>query len=748
MKKHIAAFLTVVLLLTLASAAYAAPATFPDIKDATLAREVAVLQMLGAVGGNESGQFVPDGTLTRAAFCKMAVITMGRGEEEPLYRNRTIFHDVRSTHWARGYINIAVSGENKIIAGSGGYFMPDENITYAQAVTILMRMLGYTDADAGMMWPDGYMTLAYDKGLTEGMAAVSWTAPITRAQAAHLFYRMLGTTKKGGGSYIGSLGTASDNVVIMELGVRASDGTGNAVRTSQGIVKTVSGVVPPSILGLRGTLVKNASGKALTFLPDKNMTTVTASGIDAAWIKDDDGVRFDIDPEVLAYTTSEDNKYGDMFMNIAVGARVTFFYSPDGKIDGVYINTSKADGAVVAGMNGTISSFSWLTGGDTGYSVLKNGAPATLSDIRQYDVITYDKSARVLNVTDFRLTGCYESCWPNLTSPSKVTVMGHEFPVLSTAIESMAQYKLGQVVTLLLTADGQVAGTASGISGSAAVGIVKTDITASKATVTLLNGLVLTGNPRLTDSTAASYAGELVAVSSYATGQISLSKFNSTGASGELDLTKLTVGTAALSPAVKILERVGTGAVTQISLSGLTQSKVSASKILYAHTDYAGRVDLLMLNDVTGDRYEYGLLNEKIETANDSVFGDYSNRYISIINSNHVTGTTPIMTGAAFSNGAPGGIAVSADGTKLEAVVTLTEVKNVSRAAFYTVGGKTYLHLPTMDIMVSDNVECFNKLNKTWFDTLNSARAFADTLTVYYDRAPSEGGKIRMIVVG
>ncbi len=238
MKKIIAVILAAILLFALASTALAAPASFPDIKDQSLMREVAVLQMLGAVGGDENGNFLPDGTLTRAAFCKMAVITMGRGAEEPLYRNRTIFRDVRAGHWARGYINIAVSGENKIIAGSGGYFMPDENITYAQAVTILMRMLGYSDADAGMLWPDGYMALAHDTGLTAGMTASSWTAPISRAQAALLFNNLLRTPKKGGGSYLSSLGSASENVIIMELGVRAADGTGNAMRTSpQGIVR-------------------------------------------------------------------------------------------------------------------------------------------------------------------------------------------------------------------------------------------------------------------------------------------------------------------------------------------------------------------------------------------------------------------------------------------------------------------------------------------------------------------------------
>ena len=138
MKKIITVFLTAALLLGLASNVLAAPASFPDVRDENLTREVAVLQMLGAVGGDENGNFVPGGNLTRAAFCKMAVITMGRGEEEPLFRNRTIFHDVRADHWARGYINIAVSGENKIIAGSAATHARHH---VCQAVTILMRML-------------------------------------------------------------------------------------------------------------------------------------------------------------------------------------------------------------------------------------------------------------------------------------------------------------------------------------------------------------------------------------------------------------------------------------------------------------------------------------------------------------------------------------------------------------------------------------------------------------------------------
>ena len=46
----------------------------------------------------------------------MAVEILGRGDEEPAQRNRTIFTDVGPDHWARGYVNLAAS----ITIGGGG----------------------------------------------------------------------------------------------------------------------------------------------------------------------------------------------------------------------------------------------------------------------------------------------------------------------------------------------------------------------------------------------------------------------------------------------------------------------------------------------------------------------------------------------------------------------------------------------------------------------------------------------------
>ena len=93
---------------------------------------------------------------------------------------------------------------------------------------------------------------------------------------------------------------------------------------------------------------------------------------------------------------------------------------------------------------------------------------------------------------------------------------------------------------------------------------------------------------------------------------------------------------------------------------------------------------------------------------------------------------------------------------KLSNWVTLKAVENVPRSAFEL---NEYINpeskapigtVTTRDMVlpVAGNVLCYNKTTKSWFASLDEARAYSDTLTVYYDRAPQEGGKVRLVVVG
>lgn len=189
--------LSLTLLLGMLPAASAANYSFSDISDNRTAQNAEILRMMGILDGMGDGTFRPDSILTRAQFCKMAIAAMGQSDVVAQYRNYTIFPDVRGSHWASGYINLAVRGETRLLTGyPNGTFAPDDPVTFAQAVTILMRLLGHTDETVGVAWPDGYLNTAASVGLTKDLP-LSAGSPLTRAQAAQLFVNLLDTPKAG-----------------------------------------------------------------------------------------------------------------------------------------------------------------------------------------------------------------------------------------------------------------------------------------------------------------------------------------------------------------------------------------------------------------------------------------------------------------------------------------------------------------------------------------------------------------------
>ena len=629
---------------------------FSDISDSTVADAAEMLRLLGVVDGTGGGAFNPGGTLSRAEFCKMTVEIMGRGAEEPAQRNRTIFTDVGPTYWARGYVNLASSitiggtaGENggttggtRLIMGVGdGTFRPNQAITYGEAVTILMRVLGYGSADVatGSNWYDGYVAVAQSSGLADGLS-LGGAATLTRGQAAILFYNLLFTEPKDSDQvYLTTLGgSLEDNVVVLSTDATADDGT-----------------------------------------------------------------------------------------------------------------------------TGSNNPFASLSGGKTPAQIYKNGIPAELSDLRQYDVGTYDKSSDTLFVSDLKLSGLYENAYPNAAAPSTVTVMGAELTVLPSAQADLAAFKVGDKVTLLLTTTGQVAGAVSpDVAKSNAVGVATVDGT--KATIELLDGiLTLEGQTTYSGAAAAKLNGCLVTVSSYKRDYLTLSKVNGKGASTALNLTTNRMGTKELSAGARFFEQVGNGRLVEIDRSDITITSIPANKITYVGYDWAGRVDKLVLNDVTGDCYDYGMIYYRAagyeESKDDGSEGSYQNGEIRVTNGSHTDGVSYVVGSVdGAKTNRMGGVAGSLDQldgkNRMAAFMPLNEATGIRRAQFNT--DAMLLTTNSMVIPISDKVECYNKTTGDWFKpgedgdhkaALNLALAFSDDITVYYDRSPEEGGKVRIVVV-
>lgn len=750
-KKFLSLLLSAALVLAMVLPASAA---FTDIQDSQLQKQVSVLQMLGVIGGTSASTFSPNGTLSRAQFCKMAVVLLGRENEEPLYRNRTIFPDVKSNHWARGYINLAVSvdvggstGENgqttggvKLIRGmADGTFQPDRAITYAEAVTILMRVLGYSDTDAGMNWPTGYLQLAAKLNVTDGLSGLNANSSLTRAQAATMFYQALFAKTKDGSPYYQKLGTPKTGVILTGNNGKLEDGSTGGLVTSDGnVYKLANGAsAPAELVGQRGMLLLRSQDNAvLTFLPQGTQKTVSVDKAEAAWFTDDTGHRYTIGPTTPVYTPNESTTYEKLWMDLRGGSVLTVYYNDTGKIESAYYSMgASSDTAMIAkSLSNGGNPFGALLNGAVNYKIYRDGNPATVADIQEFDVGIYDATARVLQVSSAKLTGTYDNVEPNEKSPVKVTMLGMTFELMTQAQRDMAKFKLGDRVTLLLTADGRVAGVRSASEvESSNVGILeKAD--GGDVEVKLLSGLTIKSKA----SNTAAQQGQLVTVSSKDLFSVYVSPVTSSNVSGSLDVASGKVGNLSLSTSCRIYDQAGGGQLVEVSLDDLALPTVPNNKITYAYRNASGRIDVLVLNDVTGDGYTYGKVS----------YGDQDDVTVGVkVVLTNGEGTKTAVGAVNVPGTGWGGIAFSGDGTKAMATVPLKTKANVHRSAFTERDGKTYVTLGDQELRVSDKVQCYNSTTGQWLEDLETARAFAERLTVYYDRNANEGGKVRVVVV-
>jgi len=161
--------LVLVLSLVLGSVAFAF-ATPEDVVGTDYEDAVTRLSALKILTGYEDGSFKPENTITRAEFAAVVVRSLGLGNAA--MKGATTFTDVPADFWGSGYINIASGLE--IVNGYGNaMFGPNDPVTYEQAVTMVMRALGYAPkAEDKGGYPNGYLVVAAEEDVTDDVAGV------------------------------------------------------------------------------------------------------------------------------------------------------------------------------------------------------------------------------------------------------------------------------------------------------------------------------------------------------------------------------------------------------------------------------------------------------------------------------------------------------------------------------------------------------------------------------------------------
>ena len=95
---------------------------------------VSTLSNAGIISGYEDGTFRPNGYITRAEFATIAARFF-----DAAYSGEDLFPDI-SGHWAKDYINQAAN-KGFVNGYEDGTFKPNQNITRAEAVTLVNRTL-------------------------------------------------------------------------------------------------------------------------------------------------------------------------------------------------------------------------------------------------------------------------------------------------------------------------------------------------------------------------------------------------------------------------------------------------------------------------------------------------------------------------------------------------------------------------------------------------------------------------------
>lgn len=742
MKRIISCVLTAIMLFAALTSAMAERNNEEDI--------MSLLSELNIMVGDDDGNLRLDDYVSRAEFAKVAVASSKSKNTIAEGIKISPFKDVTYRHWSAPYVRAAVSAG--IVEGYiDATFKPDNTVSYEEALTMMLKVLGYTDEDFGYSWPYGQIGLANNLEITKNMDAKQGEA-LTRRQVAHLLYNSLTAKMKDSQS---KLITVFECEVIEGVTIIASHNEDSSISTNK--ILTTSGTYEISnnfnsdYVGRKGDIFIKNGDDFVAFAPDYD----TSGGLEKYVIysqltntvigyRDGSFEQIDISDGTDCYKDSMKTTYAAVKNEMSMGD-ILYVKKNGTSVDYITYEKGNMEGPI------RVTSSNWISNFDTNGStaVMRGGIKAAASEIRTDDIIYYSKDLNMVFAYTDKVTGVYEKASPTKDAPTSVTISGREYKVESVEafndLSSSGGFKYGDTVTVLLGRDGDIAGVAGGSTAvnSTQYGFVietgKKDFTNPDSTVySSYYAKVVTPDGTVNEyATTSDYKSQKCAVSrvTFKDGKASLTrqKSDNNTLSGKVDASKNKLGSYTLADDVQILDTLGTSdddtarycRIYPQRIDGVT---ISASKVRYYSKNTEGEIDKLILSDVTGDCYDYGVILKA-----DSVTGSYT---IDIDGAQNTYMTY-------FHSSARGPHRLIADASGIESMQALTayssSISDISMTEA-VIENETYL--------LSDKVVAYKRIDSSTYmkiplgDLINGGYK----MSAYYDKAQTAGGRIRIIV--
>lgn len=808
--------ITFLLILSAAFASVTAAASWDNDEDIlNLLSELSIMQ------GDGDGNYRLEAEVSRAEFTKMAVAASSYKNTVASGLKISPFNDVPYTHWSAPYVKAGVSAG--IVQGYiDATFHPDDTVSYEEAITMILRVLGYTDDDFGVSWPYGQIGLADSLELTKNVDGYIGES-LTRRQVANLVYNALGTKMKNSQQKLISV---FDCEIIEGITIIASNNEDSSVGMDK--IYTSGGMIEFDdnfnfdYVGRRGDMVVKNGDDFVSFTPReqqvKEYTVTNVIGKDLIL----DGNMLDINSNTTTYYKSQTFTYETAVSRASKGDTFRVYLNSNGSIDYAllieggtvvsnsnlnrYVLYSQLSDAIVCYQNGSftqidvkdsttcyrdsiqstygavkgemamgdiiyvkrdgtdidyisyekgnmegpvkVTSSSWMNSFSTNASttVMRDGNRADASEIQINDIIYYSSELNMVLAYANKITGVYENALPSRDAPTTVTISGKDYAIEGVdafnALSSSGSFRYGDTITVLLGRNGDIAGVVtSGSSVSSAAGYV---IEAGKKDFTNANGTSYSSyyiklvsadgvvNEYATTIDYSSYIGQVCSVT-FNNGTASVKKQTSAAVSGTVDGSAYTIGSYKFADNVKILDTVvsdlyDAALYKNIYPQRLDGLNIASSSVLYCAKNSVGEISELILKNVTGDAYSYGVI-----TSRSSAGGIYTYTL-------DVDGTQMLYRSYTEISSNVGCKVIMNNG-EIDKIDKLSEYSGTISTltnTYAVIGNKQY--------KLSDRVLVYKKTGSLMKIPLEEAINGGYKLKAYYDKTESQGGRIRIII--
>lgn len=165
--------------------------TFSDVTPSHEYRDqIDLLSDIGVIHGTSENEFSPDLPVSREQMALLLYRFMMAGRNNAGTVNGTAFRDLYDPTYS-GAITWA-NATGYIIGTSPVTFEPKAGITLQDAMTMVVRALGYNSLSMQSGYPWTYIDTATKLGLDNGLEKIPYTQNLTRGQVALLLYNGLG----------------------------------------------------------------------------------------------------------------------------------------------------------------------------------------------------------------------------------------------------------------------------------------------------------------------------------------------------------------------------------------------------------------------------------------------------------------------------------------------------------------------------------------------------------------------------